>query len=311
MKSFVFLILFFACFLINSYGQANIYHPFPDSLAVWSVDNHNVITQQNTHTRYGLKGDTLLNGQQYKNIYTLWAWDTTVTSPFNTYYAGIREQGKRVYVMLDNPPEHLLYDFNLNVGDTIFHDYSLMTNAPDSFYRIVTAIDSFLLQDGNYRKAFYLAPGPGIPFNDTVVEGIGSITWRGLFNPLINTICTCGDTYTFSCFKELETVLYLENTFCSYCFCGLGVGVEEEMNEQVKLSPNPFSFSATNAALNFSRQVNNSSIIIYNSLGQVVKRIGHISGKTVELNFNLNNGLYLMSITEADKTYLEKLLVNN
>jgi hypothetical protein len=283
-------------------GQAYIYHPFPDSNAIWS-DDWNETPQ--THQRLGIMGDTIILGTTYKKIYTL--FDTTFTSPFSTYYAAIREQDKRIYTIIDNSNEQLLYDFNLLVGDTITYNYSL-TPEIDSFSRVVTKIDSIILMDGTYRKRYYLDANWNCYLNDTIVEGIGSISWKGLFNPLNSDICTCGDSYNFSCFKQNDTVLYMNNTFCNYCFCGLGLSVTDIIkNINIQVSPNPFTSHTT---INVSNGIRNATLTVYNLYGQQVKQIKNISQQTFTLHQDhLPSGLYYISLMQNNKIIATDKLV--
>ena len=287
-------------------GQAYIYHPFPDSNAIWS-DDWNETSQ--THQRLGIKGDTIILGTTYKKIYSL--YDTTFTSPYSTYYAAIREQDKRIYAVIDNSNEQLLYDFNLLVGDTITYGYSLTPVGVDSFSRIVTGIDSILLMDGTYRKRYYLDANWNCYLNDTIVEGIGRISWMGLFNPLHNSMCTCGYSYNFSCFKQNDTVLYMNNAFCNYCFCGLGLGISNfTSNVDFQAFPNPFSSYTT---LQISEHISNATLTIYTPQGKQVKQIKNLSSQSITLDRNhLPNGLYFTILTQGEKIIAtEKLVITD
>lgn len=303
MKKYLLIHIIFLLTLTASYSQSNVYHPFPDTTSVWSIDDYNIISYVKSHTRYGLKGDTIINGMNYKKIYIISSWDTTMITPYNWYYAAIREESKKIYARIGNIPEQVLYDFNLSVGDTMHYNYSIIMQGPDTFSRVVTAIDSIKLFNNEYRKRFCFANGINCYVPDTVVEGIGSIFWQGLFNPLVNNICTCGDEYTFSCFKEMDTVLYLNNVFCNYCFCGLSVDVDNvEAQKKTQIFPNPFSVETN---LSIKENLKNATLIVYNALGQKMKQINNISGETIILHRdNLPSGLYFLSLTQDNKVII-------
>jgi len=74
--------------------------------------------------------------------------------------------------------------------------------------------------------------------------------------------------------------------------------------------PNPFSSSST---LKINQTLNNATLTISNSMGQLVKEINYISGQTVNiLRENLSSGLYFVRLTENNKIILaNKLLITD
>jgi hypothetical protein len=124
---------------------------------------------------YYLFGTDVVNGQTYNVVFsTPMALLNHTTgamncSPMPTFTYGIREDGnKKVFLYnYSTATEHLLYDFSLNVGDTLFN--SLLVHFPTcpTDYEIVTAIDS-VMTGSVYRTRWHftcIAP---------VVEGFGS-----------------------------------------------------------------------------------------------------------------------------------------
>ena len=65
---------------------------------------------------YRVDGDTLINGDIWKKVYSYVFYPRSDDS----YYAAIRDVDKRVYIVAkgSNTPR-LLYDFDLKVGNTI------------------------------------------------------------------------------------------------------------------------------------------------------------------------------------------------
>jgi len=277
-------------------AQTSVYHPFPDTNSVWSDDDDNIISNDYYHQKYGLKGDTSIGGKAYKKICSLCSWDTNMTSSYNTYYAAIREENKRIYTVIGNNPEQVLYDFNLTVGDTMFFYYSQIESESDTFSRVVSAIDSIQLYTGQYRKRYTMANGINCYLPDVVVEGIGSISNVGLFNPFNNAICTCGDEYTFTCFKELDTVIYLNKLFCNYCFCGLSVNVDNiKTQENIIIYPNPAT-DKLQIDLNSEVSGGNSYLKIYDVVGNLILEKNVVDNKT---NLNVSSfpcGVYIVEV---------------
>ncbi len=229
-----------------------------------------------------------------------------MTNPHSTYYAAIREENRRIYTIVENSGEEILYDFNLSVGDTLFHHYSLTFHSPQEFYRVVSNIDSLQLFNGEYRKCFVFS-GPAL--SDRVIEGIGSISWTGLFNPLVSDIATNGDQFSVECVKQDETILYLDNPDCDHCFCQLYTGISGiKALEQLIITPNPFSKEATVELVN---NLSNATLTLYNVFGQQQLQITNLTGHEITLNReNLPAGLYILRVDDHHKTVAsEKTLI--
>lgn len=80
--------------------------------------------------------------------------------------------------------------------------------------------------------------------------------------------------------------------------CTVGL-IETLENEGITIFPNPFSVQTT---LHSGKSFKDASLIVYNSLGQTVKRIDNLSGQDVILNRNnLPGGLYFIRITQDSK----------
>ncbi len=302
MKKLLLLLTISILTLTTVQAQTNVYHPFPTSNAFWQYRHWNSLNASiHTQTRYGLNGDTIIGGNTYHKVFSL--FDSTLTNPYSTYYAAIREQNKKIYTIIGSLPEHLLYDFNVLVGDTIHYDYSL-SGGPGSFFRIVTTVDSFLLQDGKYRKRFsFAANSNAMP--DTVVEGLGSIEWQGLFNPLINAWCTCGDGYEVTCIKENDTTLYLKNLLCDHCFCTFLTSLNEiEKQYTVVIYPNP-----TIGQFNIETNTTEKQIVRVLDVNGKVLLSENISGTTSIDASNLDEGIYTLTIKSNNSITTKKLVV--
>ncbi|NVO21007.1 MAG: T9SS type A sorting domain-containing protein [Bacteroidetes bacterium] len=308
MKKICLIILSFMMLASIVRSQSSVYHPFPASNAFWGIDGHNIFELRCLNIRYGLNGDTLINSKLYHKVYSL--VDSTISNTASVYYAAIREEDKRIYTLIDDAPEEILYDFNAEVGDTLFWHYSLMFHAPEEFARVVTSVDSIRLNNGEYRKRFYLEPAGFNSMSDVVVEGIGSILWQGLFNPLINTIATNGDSYSMTCFKQDEVVYFLANPNCDHCFCTLLTGLPPVISSTgYSVSPNPAHKMFT---LISPLKLNDFDVILFNAYGEQLKKWNSLTGNTNQLDIGeIPPGCYLLSIVKGDsKPDVIKLLIN-
>ena len=214
--------------IVKGHAQTSVYHPFPDSNAVWrewrsgwnSGINGEVWNYEET-----LAGDTLIGGLTYKKILETGATlmnSNPWTYYYNTYKGGIRQdtsQRKVFFILPTSSTETTLYDFNLSVGDTI-HSY----NYP---WGIVSSVDSILI-GSNYRKIF--RGTKGVDF----IEGIGS-TW-GLLHQVLSYLNHQNEFY---CFTQNGQTIYHPDTTQS-CAVPTGIG-ELYKNILFAIFPNPTS----------------------------------------------------------------------
>ena len=314
MKKLSSIILIVLILLVhNLFGQD--YFPFPDTNAAWNTVGNNVSTPDEWHFRYAVFGDTIINSTLYTKIYKM--YDSTILHPNSTYFAAIRENGNRqIHCLLPGFSESILYDFNLNIGDTIYYNIGGgLANNEVMFwdfdhYRIVTEKDSMLLLNNQYRKRWKLGGELGY---QTWIEGIGSINWYGLFNPLITAVVLNGDGYQFACYKENDTVLYLNNLFCDKCFCQLYTGLEEQNirdKKSITVFPNPACDKVTIQINETDNSIYKIEIFDLFGKKQIEKTINFNNKIEIEIE-DLKSGIYLIEIYSPDKKLvgIKKLVI--
>jgi hypothetical protein len=77
----------------------------------------------------------------------------------------------------------------------------------------------------------------------------------------------------------------------------------------ISISPNPFSQTTI---IKTEKNFSNAALILYNSLGQVVRTLNGITGKEFALNRgNLPPGIYLLRITQEGKVASSKLIIED
>lgn len=195
---------------------------------------------ENNTFNYYISGDTIINNLQYKIIYRkgtiIRSWQSPNPNPgcingtFNyvdtvpSFF--LRSAGKQMYIYSPSQfnPEQLLYDFNLQVGDSL--PLTAFNVAPDV---TVTAIDSFYTATG-YRKRFHLDQTN--TWCQYLLEGVG--TDRGLIAPL-QVPFECG--YSQVCYGQQDTGYYPQlgpN-------CDIPLSVQQPAAEKLSLPvyPNP------------------------------------------------------------------------
>jgi hypothetical protein len=83
---------------------------------------------------------------------------------------------------------------------------------------------------------------------------------------------------------------------------------ESSITNNIKFYPNPFSAQTT---LHSDKILNNATLTVYNSLGQILSQLKNINGQTVNLNRNnLPIGHYFAEISEENKIIaIDKLVI--
>jgi len=272
-------------------GQTSVYHPFPDSNAVWNYRfQMNCFANGNADETYSimLTSDTLINNVTYRKLTIPYvqSMSTGTCGGYTSGYKGaIRQDSstKTVYIVPpSNNTEQLLYDFTLQVGDTVSGYIENSIGSLDT----VQSIDSILV--GNtYRKRWEINNCYGI----YLIEGIGST--YGLIEPSPGCVTDLAD-YSLTCFnQENQTLLPDTNTSCLLISSLYSL---KKPIIDVSFYPNPFANQTT---IKTNKNLKNASLIIKNYQGQTVLLLENINGKTVMLNRNgLSTGIYLVSLTQ-------------
>jgi len=228
MKKFqLYIICFFSA--LNLAGQT--YFQFPDSNCIWSVEKE----------KHLVKGDSVFNSILYKKYYK--TLDTNL-SPASLQFVGLVRQdipGKKIYgIAATYSVEGLMYNFNVNVNDTLQVN-PLISIGSITPRRIKVTFKDSVLVNSQYRKRLTIASnvpfGPSMP--ETWIEGIGSS-----FGPLsggladIPAICPCFPSLL--CQKVNGQTIYV-NPIHNTCYknvCSTGIK-ELNANDNWKISPNP------------------------------------------------------------------------
>lgn len=301
LKVFVFLFLQggFSMAQVNDYLQHN---------PVWQVNSQCAIPYpciQNQTYNYYVNGDTLLNSLVYKKIYksgTGYNW--TAQPPPNpcssntfsyvdtipSFY--LRSAGKKMFIHVpNNINDTLLYDFDLNVGDTLPLSYNNFLAET-----WVSGIDSIATPYG-FRKRFALS---GSGWSQYLVEGIGHS--KGLVEPM-NVPLECG--YDLLCFSLNDTAYYPN----SGPTCFLAVGQNQfKQNPTIRITPNPADH---NGRILFSDAMKQTSIFLVDLRGQKICLTDDFSGQQFNFDFSsLKNGIYLLMVYQnREIKFTQKIII--
>jgi hypothetical protein len=305
MKKVLLIAVFWVINLV-SYAQTNIYHPFPSQNAFWGGYSYYFQTLSNNQSCQYFQnftvGDTMVGNFLYHKLresglyYPLGYCNSPLYTPiqFDNYVGAFREDtlNKKVYYLPSgNSTDTLLYDFNLQLGDTLPETYCNQ-GYPGNW---VSKIDSVLV--GNKFHKRYGIKGPGFGLFDSIaylIEGVGCVS-GGILGKIHGQFMTPSGAYLW-CFMVNGIKLYPDiGSPCTYYFIdNYLIPVKE-----ITIAPSPFSQS-TQITLNQSYQ--NVALAVYDIQGKQVAQQQYKDCDKIQFSRNqLSNGLYFLKLTLDDK----------
>jgi len=210
-----------------------------------------------------------------------------------SFYGYARETtNKKIYYRINSSqPEKLLYDMNVQVGDSlqVFSLLNYQTATFDSMMYYVTAKDSLLI--GNkYQIQYHLSKKWPSYFSEVErwVDSVGSIgnfggmlhNWNGYVG---------GDSFTLLCFLENSVLKYHLQGYSS-CYIVTGVENSKKSSNTFSFKPNPL---IDVSKLNVERQFSNLPLEIefYDSAGRLFTSTG-FTNELIISKKQFNQGLY-------------------
>lgn len=290
-KKYLILIIFtLAAYSIWSQGYE--YIPFPDSNCIWSEKYTAPMYPGEPPTFYIyalFNDDTTINSIQYHKLYIL--YDSVIVKSKAAYIGAIREDSTRkIYYkgdhifwqiddeLLNENNEVLLYDFSVNVGDTIRNVKFAAPQGP----LVVSEIDTVELNHGRRRVIYFQDHYNGW------IEGIG--TDMGLLSP--GDYPTNGTHNELICFRKNDTLVYLNSDF-SGCYNFPSSISDNQSVNNFGIYPNPI-VGTSYLDLEQSFDI----LEIYSYRGTKIRNINITGLKSCEINSSLfTPGLYFYKIT--------------
>jgi len=286
-KSFILLAV---CYLIaNTLVKAQAYIPFAKEGKIWTEvwEDGDYPIWHGIDT-YVMKGDTLFNTKLYKKVHA-----TTHNGNFIKY---IYEDttNKRVYFYdTTQQKDSLIYDFNLQVGDSFYLSIGSFCNA-----KVIDKTVEYFAASNRLKITFNLYGSFPIWY-----EGIGSM--YGIFQPLC--IVTGGENHTLLCYLEDSVLLYHNaNQIGLYYYdtCFGSTQIKELQPEKLFNSYfyNHILYVKCNKPVSYA-------LSIYDIFGRKTKEINANGDLELDLS-GLRNGLYIYRIESRDSYYSSKLILN-
>ncbi len=304
MKKYLLIIFIFVTHA--STGQTSIYHPFPDTSAVWNIRNEwscwlppYPIVRENYSITFSI--DTVISGHTYHKLISPYVY--TMTTPcragvtnLNVYRGAIRQDTslKKVFIVpAGNNTEELLYDFTLQVGDTVKgYIESITTSNPD----IVQSVDSVLVGT-SYRKRWLI----NYSYQIYLIEGIGST--YGLVEKSPGE-ATDGYPYNISCFQQNGQALYPSTP--TSCELITSINKHDKFSSQLDVFPNPSSGRLT---ISFTNQTI-KEIQLIDLLGNIIIKQA-LKGQTNFEIKDLNGGIYILTLIDTDNKSINRKIISN
>ena len=273
----------------TSVGQS--YVSFPDSNAMWRVDYWDQDCWLGPGMQYQdiMTGDTIIDSNTYKKIERSGISNCPFVYLIEGYVGAIRKDTVQKKVFYRSPTAQtdiLLYEFGLNVGDTLAPGYIAQG------IETVDSIDSVLI--GNqYRRRMHISGG-GIASPCFIIEGIGSNF--GLLESLVS--------FEFGgilmCMKVDTSVIFPSNPSSGQCdtmVAGINDAVIAKF--QIMAQPNPFTDQTT---IKFQNPNSKShTLTLYNIQGRLIRSSPEItSGEVVIERGNMSKGLYFFELRSEE-----------
>jgi hypothetical protein len=324
LKNIVLLTLILIAFEIN---VAQNYHPIEFYNSGWNnvgwiMEGNNFPQKADLYKCYFL-ADTVIGNMSYHTFYhhriryDVNNGNNILHSDSNNYIGAMRTERKSYYfIPKGNLEERLIYDFNLSINDTVPLGFY---PAPAS-YKIIDDTSTITLNDGTTRVHFRakildsLGNFVSFCFYD---EGVGDT--KSLVHP---------DLYAVQSYDGgFERLTYCENGELLYSLpglywepgndCDFTVSIKQwalGSNNNLIVTPNPFfgnSFSFKLKTLdNLTKEY---SLRIYNNIGKEVfsNKIPLQSNRHQSLDINLSPGMYLLVLTDGDKSFFTAKIIKS
>lgn len=244
---------------------------------------------------FKILGDTTIGQTEYKKLYA--TYDTTFSNCYK--YGALRENENKVYFYLfANETEVLLYDFGLNVGENFNSTHNSIEYQSCPIEMEVSLIDTVTIENGEQRQRITFSDG------EEWIAGIGSIyglVYVGVYQ------CIFDMYYDLSCCHENEELIFQSPSFDD-CLVNT-VGINENVGKiNHSINPNPFIHSTI---LNFDYSSSQTyRLQIFNSTGQLIKRINEINSGKIEISGeHLNSGIYFYQLTNDKNEIVDGKLI--
>jgi|SRR5690554_1665403 len=300
------LLLFSVLLPTLLFGQITNHFAQPDSK--WHVaKSYTAATQEypsfiaTTTKVYGIQGDSLINGETWSKMYS------TTDSLFQNdlVYEGLTRKENSLILHIDNQNQlDTLYNFDLELGDSVFYDFSLFTS-----WIHVEEIQNIQINGESYRKFIFTEPIGYIAFdrlNEIWIEGIGSIHGPLFPNSPRKFSEETPDSLILTCTFSDNQEQYDHPNFLD-CYVDITLHVENEKSLFLNIYPNPVSSVLTIE----TNELIKGAIKVHDLNGKFVHSINSNVKKTKIDVSGWENGVYFLNFEIGEKQVVKRIIVGN
>lgn len=305
MKYFIIVLLLFQFFSLT----AQRIH-LTDTANQWMVthakDGEGPFDCYRDNLRIIAEKDTIAFNHTYKKLTSIYVSNGNKKCFGNVtpYTYLIREDTllQQAWLLGDDSLEHILYNHNWQVNDTIHWGYGPPHQSYAAGKFFITRIDSTSI-NGQWHRVFHVINSNSSTGYFAIIEGVGS-TCGPAFAAYPNTF---EDSWTLNCyvrgagnpeFSPPVNTGAFNSFFENRGPCTMGISENALMPVQATIIPNPAS---SRALLQLSRLLEHGHIVVYNTSGQLVYQ-SSLQGRTFPIGAYLQTpGLYYYQVRQEEK----------
>jgi hypothetical protein len=291
------ILLVMLCASILAQAQTNVYYPLPTSNTYWRVSTGGFDCGFCQDYQDVISGDTVIYGKIHQKIQRSGVTYSTdfygnctqiIAWEYNYYVGAFRNDSineKVYFIPASASSDTLLYDFNLNIQDTLPQSY--IFDPAITGISVISQVDSIVIGT-KYHKRFGISV---LDFQnyDYLIEGIGAST--GLLER-IYPFWECGSW--LDCVEENGMTVYPDTGLG----CNLVIVNTDLLNKPIyfKIVPNPvYNF----AKVNFLPSYNSIDLSLTDVLGVERLRIENLKNESrIDLT-NFKEGLYFYKVIQG------------
>lgn len=297
----IFLLFIIPLFTIKGNAQ-NVFPSFTDN------SNWNVLE--------GMWGaGSFTNSYEFDGADSLCGYTYSVMefTDFPDTVAYFRSDSLKAYYRLTtdcSDKEYLMYDYSMNIGDTVYVGYDMFTNGITDTAAFVLANVELINYFGINRKRFTVLYDPANWGNNNGflremywIEGIGSPVHP--FYPFVCLWDGCEYGSRLLCYDSSGVQLYQDEILAT-CDTTFLTSIAEEQKQELKIYPNPF-----NNKITVKIDVKSATKIeLYDILGRRVDDIRSVRNEWLDIwiGDGVEKGIYLLNVYVGDEM-ISKLIL--
>ncbi len=268
-----------------------------DTSKTWSIATVHCQPWGNAYSTqiYKFEGDTLLQDTLYKKVMIS---SDEFHENWDFFGAFVREENGRVFYRELYQEEGLIYDFNMQIGDTVLINN---TRALEPVHLILTDVDSVASESGDVERwTLICVEYPDL--TETWLRGIGSMA--GVMNSSVEIFGGLCGLYVLLCSSEQEILFYQNPEFNSCWLVITDIG-----NREAQTTPKIYISEPGRQIVVETLSPEESTITITRLNGQIIDRfIIHKQRYTLPISGRYS-GFILVSVVQGQVTTTKKLFV--